>query len=383
MTKYTLVKFSLGKASLFLTTFLIMCGSGLFNTLFSLYIKNNQGSSMVVGLLASFYFTGMLLGSLKISFFIRGLGYIKSFISVASLMTISVLSPIITNDMIIWSFCRLLQGFCVAGIFIIIESWILSIYSYKARGKALSYYMIVLYSSYAVGQLFFIHSDMDSNFLFCIAAILINVSIISLSVLDLTPPAMHEQVSNTSQKFVKSTQGLLDCIISGIFISTIIGMLPIYAQEISQSNKHIAFVMISVFVAGVLIQYPIGCLSDKFSKKKIQFFLNVSFTFFLAIFIYLQYNNNISISMLPIVSAIMGIFSFSIYPLSTNLICEDMKQNEIINGIELVMISYGVGSIVGPIYIAYCMWFFGTTGYFIGYIVLTILLVLNTMRTKM
>ena len=143
MKSCNLVKCSLGKASLFLTTFLVMCGSGLFNTLFSLHIKNNYGSSIAVGLLASFYFTGMLLGSLKISFFIRELGYVKSFIFVASLMTISVLSPIITSNMIVWSLCRLIQGFCVAGIFIIIESWILSIYPYKYLSIILSIHLSI------------------------------------------------------------------------------------------------------------------------------------------------------------------------------------------------------------------------------------------------
>jgi len=98
----------------------------------------------------------------------------------------------------------------------------------------------------------------------------------------------------------------------------------------------------------------------------------------LLIFIYLQYANKIDIFVLPFITTIIGFFSFSIYPLSTNLICENLKKSEIIKGIELVMISYGIGSIIGPVYVSCSMRIFGPIGYYIAYATLTFLLLTGT-----
>jgi MFS family permease len=157
MKEYNLPNLASTKFILFLSTFLIMCGGGLFNTIFSLEIKNNSGSAMIVGVLSSLYFTGMLIGSLKISILIKIVGYVNSFLTIAAVMTIFILMPVMTLDVSIWGFCRFVQGFCIASLFVIIESWVLSSYSHKVRGKGLSHYMSALYGSYAIGQLFFFY----------------------------------------------------------------------------------------------------------------------------------------------------------------------------------------------------------------------------------
>jgi MFS family permease len=306
-------------------------------------------------------------------------GYVKSFSTIAALMAISVLIPIISSNIILWSICRFIQGFCIASLFVIIESWVLSSYPDNIRGKALSHYMIVLYGSYAIGQLFFLNPTIDSSFLFCFTAILINASIIPLSSFPVTPPMVEEQGKISLKHAIRaSAAGFLGCVVSGMLISTIIGILPVYAQEISHNSTNVAFAMFSVFIAGVLTQYPISYLADKFDRQKLQISLNLVFTLVLIIFMYLQYTNKIGVFLLPVVTAIVGIFSFSIYPLSTHLICENLKKSEIIKGIELVMISYGVGSIIGPLYIAYSMRIFGPMGFYIAYATLTGLLFIST-----
>lgn len=380
MKNHTLWNSSSTLALVFISTFLIMCGCGMFNTLFSLKIKVNSGSSMIVGLLSSFYFSGMLLGSFKISLLIRRVGYVNSFVTVATLMAVSVVIPIISSNIILWSLCRAIQGFCVASLFVVLETWVLCSYSDKMRAKALSHYMIVLYSSYAIGQLFFFksNSNINSDYLFCLAAILINISIIPLVSFSVVTPPVEKHVKITMQKILKaSSAGFVGCLVSGMLISTIIAMLPIYIQEVNPEASSIAFIMFIVFVAGVSMQYPISYLSDRFNREKLQIFLNIGFTVFLSLFIYWQYSNKIFFSTLPFISVIIGVFSFAIYPLSTHLICDSLKKNEIIKGIELVMVSYGIGSIIGPVYIAWCMKIFGIGGYFIGYVALSIFLFIS------
>jgi MFS family permease len=204
-------------------------------------------------------------------------------------------------------------------------------------------------------------------------------SIVPLSSFPVTPPLLEEHSSISLKKIYNASKsGFIGCFISGIFISAIFSMLPLYIEEIADNTNHIAMAMAITFLAGVSIQYPLGSLSDKMDRQKIQIMLNVVYSILLLIFAGLQYYKFVDYNVLLLIVTVIGMFSFTIYPISMNLVCDNLKRSEIIRGTEGLTIAFGVGSIVGPIYVSLAIKIFGFYGYPISYSILTIFLAIFT-----
>lgn len=362
---------------LFLGSFLFLSGCGLFNTAFSILIKQNTQSLFILGLASSLYFFGILLGALRISILIRIIGILGSFSILVSILTISTLLPMIYGGIILLILCRVIQGICIAGVFMIIEGWILSSSPEKYRGKALSYYMALLYSSFAIGQLFLIGEYINLSMrILIMSAILSMSSIIPLSIIKSAPPLGRQMTSDIFVLVKKSVLGTVCCVISGIILSSLITIYPLYALEMSGKPREVAIAMLIVFSCGTIIQYPIGYLTDKFDKHKVVFIICCIFSFASIVLSIGHITLLINQYHLRLVSVFLGILSFSLYPVGTNIICENLKNLEVIRGLELVLISYGIGCIIGPIYVAILMKNLGLSGYFIALSLLMICMVL-------
>ena len=73
----------------------------------------------------------------------------------------------------------------------------------------------------------------------------------------------------------------------------------------------------------------------------------------------------------------LGTFSFSLYPLGTNIICQNLKNNEMFKGLEYVLTGYGVGCVIGPIYVSFLIKILGSSGFFMSFSTLLIILILT------
>ena len=349
------------------------------NTLISLKLKSAGKPQLLIGAIAAVYFTGMLVGSLKISKLIELVGYVKSFTTLAALMAISIMLPGINENIYILSFCRFLQGFSLAGLYVVIESWVLCASSDNARGKTLAIYMIVTYGAYSLGQFFLSENTINTIIPFCISSVLVTTSIIPLSSFPVTPPPLEEHEGISIKKvYNASPAGFIGCFISGIFTSSILSIFPLYIKEIAINTHLVSIALATTFLSGVSVQYPLGILSDKVGRQKIQILLNSIFTVLLIAFAFLGYNKLVNFHLLILISVVIGIFSFAIYPISINLICDNIKKSEVIRATECLTIAFGVGSIIGPVYTSFAMRFLGLYGYEVAYLILTTFLSLFT-----
>ncbi len=290
-------------------------------------------------------------------------------------MAITSILPGMNDNIIVFFICRFIHAACIVGLYIVVESWVLCSSSENNRGKTLAMYMIVLYSSYSMGQFFLSEATISTILPFCISTILIIASIIPLSSFPVTPPLLEEHDSISLKKIYHASKaGFIGCFISGMIISSIFSILPLYVEEIADNTQFIAFAMAITFLSGVLMQYPLGNFSDKMDRRKVQIMLNIMYSIFLLIFAVLEYFKLVNYYVLIFIVIIIGIFSFTIYPVSMNLVCDHLKRSEIIRGTEGLTISFGVGSIIGPIYSSFSIKLFGFYGYPISYVILTIFL---------
>ena len=365
---------------LLLSTGFLISGYGLMNTVLSLRLKLAGESSLFIGIISAVYFIGMLIGSLKASVFIRLVGYVNSFATLVAIMAITTILPGMSDNIYVLFICRFIQGFCLAGLYIIIESWLLNASPEALRGKILAMYMIVLYGAYSLGQLF-LHEDTIATIApFCVSSMLVTAAIVPLcGFMIITPVFEKYEAVGIRAIYNASPSGFLGCLISGIFIAAIYSIFPLYIEEIMHNTENVAIVMAVTFLSGgVLVQYHLGALSDKVDRQKIQITLNLIFTLLLFIATFLEYYKLVNFSLLIVIAAVIGIFCLTIYPISLNLVCDNLKKSELMQGIEGLTIVYGIGSIIGPIYVSFFINIFGFAGYPTSYLLLTLFLSIFT-----
>ena len=80
-----------------------------------------------------------------------------------------------------WFFIRILTGISLAGIYVIMESWLNDKSTNETRGQILSIYMIVTFSFVGLGQFLLNLSDPAKVDLFILVSILLSFALTSYS----------------------------------------------------------------------------------------------------------------------------------------------------------------------------------------------------------
>ena len=106
----------------------------------------------MIGAILAPYYAGLVFGSFRIEPFIIRVGYIRAYATFASLVATTILLQALYINPWWWLVLRLISGYCMAGLFIRIESWLLVKSEKGSRGQALSLHMISFYAAQVLGQ---------------------------------------------------------------------------------------------------------------------------------------------------------------------------------------------------------------------------------------
>ena len=205
------------RAAPLLSLFIMLMSNGLYTTLISVRLDMEHASNWIIGLATSAYYAGFITGSIQIEPFISRVGHIRAFSIFATLTAIVSLLPGMIDNHGIWIVMRAIAGFSMAGIYIVIESWLLATSDQHNRGKLVAIYMIGLYGGQSLGQLLLNIGSPRHITQFCIASIIASLAIIPACITyrqspEITPP---EHMS-FKQVYQISPTGIFTCFVSGI-----------------------------------------------------------------------------------------------------------------------------------------------------------------------
>ena len=132
-------------AALLIGMAIMSVGNGLLGTLLPLRLAQADGTALTVGVVMAGYFLGLVLGVITGRHLIIRVGHIRAFTAFMALFAASVLSHPFIIDGLFWFGLRVVQGICLAGLFMCAESWLNERATNEHRGQIFSLYMIVLY----------------------------------------------------------------------------------------------------------------------------------------------------------------------------------------------------------------------------------------------
>jgi len=248
---------------------ILLGGNGIQGTLIALRGSQEGFSASVIGFMGTAYFAGFLLGCLAITRMLNAVGHIRAFSTLAAIAAAGTLFLVLVVDPVMWSVVRFTSGFCFAGLFTVMESWLNSGVSNRDRAQVLAIYRIVDLGS-VTGTQFLIPALGTGSEIFMVMAIMITLSLVPVSLGDRSNPTAPENVKlDLGRVWRISPLGCIGCVAVGVTNSAFRTLSPVYAEEIGLSvTDTVTFVSLSI-IGGALIQYPLGYLSDRWDRRKV------------------------------------------------------------------------------------------------------------------
>ncbi|MGJ8546776.1 MAG: MFS transporter [Sulfitobacter sp.] len=247
---------------------LLMVGNGMQGTLLGIRGEIENFSTFQMSIVMSCYFVGFLGGSRMAPGMIRRVGHVRVFAALASLISaVMILYPTFPN-VIVWSAGRVLIGFCFSAVYVTAESWLNNAADNSNRGQALSLYMIVQTFGIVIAQALLLTADPSGFILFVIPSVLVSIAITPI-LLSISPTPAFDTTKPMSLIALArfSPLGAVGMFLLGGVFSAQFGMASVYGAEAGLSVAQISTFVAMFFVGAVILQYPIGWMSDRMDRR--------------------------------------------------------------------------------------------------------------------
>lgn len=347
--------------SLLIAIFVMMAGSGFLSTLIGLRLERAGSGTMVIGMVATAYFCGLVIGALRAGDIVRRVGHIRSFAAFVALLSASTLTYALFQQPLLWGVLRLIDGLCVAGVFICVESWLNDRADSTTRGTVLAWYMVALYAGQALGQLLLRSGNTAPQVPFELASILISLAIIPVCLTRNAAPVLEEAASLPLRHlFRASPLAVAGAGVTGVLLGAFYGLAAIYARRIGLSLGDTATFMTTVILGGVALQWPLGRLSDRYDRRRV---IVTCFAATLAV--------SIALAMKPGGFILLGLgaafggLSFALYPICVAYANDRLSSSERVTASGQLVLLYSVGAALGPVGAAATMTLAGAGGLFL------------------
>ncbi|HET8903217.1 MAG TPA: MFS transporter [Saccharospirillum sp.] len=267
-----MIKTLAGVWPLLLGIVLIMLGNGMHFTLIGLRGGIEGFSATELAIVTSSYFLGFLSGARFSPLMIRRVGHVRVFAALGSFMSAGLIAfPLVTEPWA-WTILRLLIGFCMSGIYVTAESWLNDAATNETRGKVLSAYMIAQTLGIIGAQGLLTLGDAATSVLFISASILVSISFAPILLTVTHVPAVEVARPMSLRKlFSGSPLGTVGIFLLGSIYATQTGMGAVFGTLIGMTATQTALFIAMLFAGALVLQYPIGWLSDRMDRRKLIF----------------------------------------------------------------------------------------------------------------
>lgn len=349
--------------SLLLSTAILLLGNGLFGTLVPIRGDLEGFSDASLGIIGAAYFAGFMLGSILCPYGIRRVGHIRSFAVFASLASAAPIIHVLSPDPILWGILRVMTGYCFAGLYTIIESWLNEQATNQNRGQLFGTYFVVNLAAITLGQLMLNLADPGVFDLFAIVAVLTSVALIPVSLTRSVQPAPIETIQvDIGALWRLSPVGMMGCFVVGLTNGPFWTLAPLYAQTSGLDVKGISFFMTAAILGGAVAQLPVGRLSDRVDRRWVLIGTLGGAAVASAFLAFA--NGHAGPNGLYLGSLVFGAFALSVYALCVAQTNDHAQPHQFVMIASGLLLVFSIGAVLGPLAVSLLLPYFGVGAVF-------------------
>jgi pimeloyl-ACP methyl ester carboxylesterase/predicted MFS family arabinose efflux permease len=247
---------------------LLTAGTGLLTSLLGIRAGLEGFDGVVIGLVLSGFHLGYLGGSTVVPWLISRVGHVRVYSGLASLAAASVLMHVIRVDPATWWVSRVVSGVCLSGLFVVAEAWLNSNATNTTRGQLIGAYMVAVTGGLGLGQLLLPVADPAGFAAFVLASVLVSVAVVPVALVQVRVPEIAEHRSlSVGDVWRVAPLAVVASAGSGCVSAAVLSVGAVYGAAVGLSVGRIALLVAAVLVAGLLLQYPLGALSDRTDRR--------------------------------------------------------------------------------------------------------------------
>ncbi|MBV8587990.1 MAG: MFS transporter [Verrucomicrobia bacterium] len=337
---------------------LMQMGNTFQGTLLSIRGGIEDFSTTQIGAVGSGFWAGIVIGSLRCGRWIPKIGHIRAFLALGAIASAVPLVHLLIIDPISWVIARGVTGFCFAGLFIVVESWLNGAATDETRGQILSVYGMTGLLAGVIGQLLLPAANAASFKPFCAIAIIIAFASVPIALTRAVAPAQSAGIVRVNLRLLyqQSPFGIVTALFCGLTTSAFFSLGPIYAQGLGLDTAGIAVFMACGTLGGFALTWPLGWLSDRIDRRFVIIgaaIIAAAIMLVLAIVV----PNDAPHSIIFLCVAIIGGTIVPTYSVVIAHVNDAVEKGDFAAASGGLLIVQGVGAVIGPLIAGYAMYF--------------------------
>lgn len=343
-------------SSLYFATLLMLLGSGLLSTYLALRLAESADGLWVGALMAANYL-GLVLGGKLGHRLIARVGHIRAYVACAGVVTAAVLGHGLSDWLPSWLLLRLLVGVGMMCQYMVIESWLNEQAQTEQRGQVFAGYMGASYLGLILGQLMLVlHPALGPELLMlvalCFALCLVPVALTR----KLHPAPLHPAPLDMRFFIERVPLSLTTIVVAGLLIGAFYGLAPLYGTRMGLSTEQVGLFMGCCILAGLLVQWPLGWLSDRYDRVLL---IRACAALLVLSALPLAMLPQAGLPLLFAVGFLVCALQFSLYPLAVALANDHVEAERRVSLTAMLLVTFGIGASIGPLLAGVLMRFVG------------------------
>lgn len=345
-------------------TTLLQAANGLLQAVMPLRMQAEGLSVSAIGLVAAAYGLGFSTGCFLAPVFIRHVGYIRAFSSLAAMVAVLVLAMTQAHSTLAWVLLRGLTGVTLACIFTVTDGWISARATSSHRGRLLSIYMICTKVALMLSPLGVGLGDIRTDSLFMIVSAVMSLSLLPIAATTTNePPAPKGVKIEVGSLFAAAPSAVVGSFVVGLVNGPVIAITPVFGVSIGLSQERAAALLFALQAGSLVMQWPLGWLSDRADRRYVIAGLAAG-TCLVSLLILWASARGAQQTILWSF-AVWGGLALCIYSVCVAHACDIVDPGRIISTVGTLLFSWAAGVTIGPLLGAMAMEFLGPKGLFI------------------
>ena len=334
---------------------------GIMTPLIPLLLLRAGASSPAIGAVASAYFIGFLAGALTAQRVVMRVGHIRAFATFASLAANATLLMLFFDAPVLAGLLRLVIGYASSGLTLVAESWLNDRADSGTRGRIFGAYLVASWGASVLGPLVLSVVEASPQ-LYVLAGMGFALSLLPMALTHESNPEIHQRARlNLWHLYRISPVGVVCCVAAGLLNSAYYPLVPVYLQRQGYDTTTVGGFISIISVAGLLVQYPVGMLSDRFGRRPIIIVILVA-GFLLAGLMDLIEGS--SLTLLTVLGFLLAGMMAPLYGLGAGQTNDRMQRGDYVAASGGLLFAWSLGSSIGPSIAGEMMGRIGPSGLF-------------------
>jgi MFS family permease len=346
-------------APLYATVLFAQIALGLLTPLTPILLISHGIATFAIGIVASAYYGGTLVGSLVVPWVLMRIGHIRALVIFCVVAADATLLTRGVASVVPWIGIRFVVGMCSIGVFTVVESWLNATARRGIRGRVFGFYMFASWTGSVMGA--------SSLSLFKSAGSLLTIGVMGFltallptTLLSRVGPALPVRARlSLRELFALSPAGVVTCFAAGMSSGMFFSMFPVVMARAGIDQDGISLGVSLSLLAGMGMQFPVGMLADRIRRVVIvRSMLVVAIAACVGLFL------SHTLAWFATFGAAYGATAGVLYGLGVGLTADRAVQEQLLGVSAGVLFAWASGACTGPLLAAGAMAALGYPGVF-------------------